>query len=80
MEDTGHQKIMLNWYHVCQKVMPKGPDQASICDELGVRTGMFASLHRLIGESCRLQLGVELKVETSSQILSAPGSDAYVWC
>ncbi len=27
----------LKGYPVCQKVTPKGPDEASICDELGVR-------------------------------------------
>ncbi len=37
--------------------------------------------HRSIGESSRLQLGVELKAEKWSRALSAPGSDALacVW-
>ncbi len=37
MEDPAHRKIMLKGYPVHQKVTPKDPDQASICDELGVR-------------------------------------------
>ncbi len=38
MEDPACQKNTLKGYPVHQKVMPKGPDQASICDELGLRT------------------------------------------
>ncbi len=37
MEDPARRKMMLKVYPVRQKVTPKGPDQASICDELGVR-------------------------------------------
>ncbi len=37
MENTARRKIMLKGYSVRQKVMPKSPDKASICDELGVR-------------------------------------------
>ncbi len=41
MEDPARQKITLKGYPVCQKVTPKGPDQPSICDELGVRICCF---------------------------------------
>ncbi len=37
MEDPVRRKMMLKGYFENQNVTPRGPDQASICDELGVR-------------------------------------------
>ncbi len=37
MEDPARQKMTLKGYPLCQKVTPKGSDQAPICDDLGVR-------------------------------------------
>ncbi len=37
-ENPASRKSMLKVYLERQKVMSSGPDQASICDELGVRT------------------------------------------
>ncbi len=37
MEDPARRKITLKGYLEHQKVTPRGPDQASIRDELGVR-------------------------------------------
>ncbi len=38
MEDPASRKMTLKGYLKRQKAMPSGPDQASICDELRVRT------------------------------------------
>lgn len=49
---------MLKGYPVCQKMMPKGPDQVSICDELEVRMCWHLSYrheisnYQLVEESC----------------------------
>ncbi len=44
MEDPASQKIMLKGYPVRQKMIPSGPNQATICDELGVRMCCFENL------------------------------------
>jgi len=45
MEDPSRRKVTLKGYFEHQKVTSSGPDQASICDELGVRMGgLFLSM------------------------------------
>ncbi len=38
MEDPPRRKMVTKGYLERQKTTPRGPDQVSICDELGVRT------------------------------------------
>ncbi len=74
MEDLARQKVMLKGYLEHQKAMPKGPDQASICDELGVRTCCFYHLSAVKNPSgsnsndivylclCRYSCGVDTAI------------------
>ncbi len=45
MEYPARWKVMLKRYLECQKVMPRVPDQATICDKLGMRMCCFVGLH-----------------------------------
>ncbi len=38
-KNNGSRKVTLKGYLERPKAMPSGPDQASVCDELGVRMG-----------------------------------------
>ncbi len=71
MEDPASRKIMLKGYLDRQKETPSGPDQASICDELGVRTCWQENLTSLIS---RVSVATVLGAVVFSVIVNAPAS------
>ncbi len=44
-KNNGSRKVTLKGYLERPKAMPSGPDQASVCDELGVRMGCVGWLN-----------------------------------